>query len=657
MVVGVDVGGTKIAGAVVARDSSPLRVRDPPHAGRRSRAARRRRRRSSTGLRAAVATSPLWRSASGLPSLIDAPTGRVRMSANVDLADIDVRRSSPSGWASRSPSTTTGTWPRWPSTASGAGRRARRHRHADRRDRRRRRRHRRRQGLSRRAAAPAPSWATWWCRRTARPASATAPTTGASRRWQRHGDRPGRRHAGQGGRAARAIEGDADGVRGPRPRRPLPRGRGLRAWRTSSTPMRFLIGGGVGAAGDLLLGPARRGVPGAGAAAQRGRRGRRRHARARAPGRSAPGCSPGSWSTGMPERHRGGWSSSRRRSATWTTCRPARPRRCATADVVACEDTRRTATLLRHAGSTVRMVPVHEHNEAARAEDLVRRMQDGETVALVSDAGMPAVSDPGARIVRAAIDAGIEVSVIPGPSAVEAALVASGLPGRAVCVRRVLSTQGGRAGGAVRAVRAVARERRRVREPAPAGVARSPTSPLPIPIVDGRGVSRADQDARGGRAGHGCRAGRSVLRGRPYGEVTVVIGPSRATPVDGTSSGATVRRAARGGTGAGRAADVAAALGARRPRNAAYREARGGGQARPTTSRRRRGRSPAGPRRRSGPGDRRIRRRPARAICSSTGATETVRPAMSRTGLAKSAEQRGSRHAGCRRVRGTSARR
>lgn len=98
------------------------------------------------------------------------------------------------------------------------------------------------------------------------------------------------------------------------------------------------------------------------------------------------------------------------------------------ADLVACEDTRRTATLLRHVGSTAPMIASHEHNEAERAGELVRRMQAGATVALVSDAGMPVVSDPGARAVTAAIAAGIAVSVIPGPSAVETALVVSGLP-------------------------------------------------------------------------------------------------------------------------------------------------------------------------------------------------------------------------------------
>ncbi len=99
-----------------------------------------------------------------------------------------------------------------------------------------------------------------------------------------------------------------------------------------------------------------------------------------------------------------------------------------TADVVACEDTRRTAVLLRHVGSSAPMVPSHEHNEASRAADLIARIADGATVALVSDAGMPVISDPGWRAVAAAIAAGIVVTVVPGPSAVETALVLSGLP-------------------------------------------------------------------------------------------------------------------------------------------------------------------------------------------------------------------------------------
>ena len=98
------------------------------------------------------------------------------------------------------------------------------------------------------------------------------------------------------------------------------------------------------------------------------------------------------------------------------------------ADVVACEDTRRTRVLLDRFGVSAPLVSYHEHNEEARARELVRRMQDGEVVALVSDAGMPLVSDPGFVLVRESVAAGLAVEVLPGPSAVITALVASGLP-------------------------------------------------------------------------------------------------------------------------------------------------------------------------------------------------------------------------------------
>jgi 16S rRNA (cytidine1402-2'-O)-methyltransferase len=100
------------------------------------------------------------------------------------------------------------------------------------------------------------------------------------------------------------------------------------------------------------------------------------------------------------------------------------------ADVVLCEDTRHTRVLLeRHGLRDARLVSYHEHNEAARTAELLPRLEAGERMALVSDAGMPGVSDPGSRIVRAALDAGVPVTVLPGPSAVETALVASGLGG------------------------------------------------------------------------------------------------------------------------------------------------------------------------------------------------------------------------------------
>jgi len=99
----------------------------------------------------------------------------------------------------------------------------------------------------------------------------------------------------------------------------------------------------------------------------------------------------------------------------------------AAADFVLCEDTRHTRVLLDRHSIGARLLSYHEHNEARRTAELLPRLEAGERIALVSDAGLPGVSDPGARLVRVALDAGVEVTVLPGPSAVETALVASGL--------------------------------------------------------------------------------------------------------------------------------------------------------------------------------------------------------------------------------------
>jgi 16S rRNA (cytidine1402-2'-O)-methyltransferase len=98
------------------------------------------------------------------------------------------------------------------------------------------------------------------------------------------------------------------------------------------------------------------------------------------------------------------------------------------ADVVACEDTRHTRVLLDRHGIRTPLLSLHEHNERARAAEIVRRIASGELVALVSDAGTPLVSDPGFALVRACLAEGLAVEVLPGPSAVVTALVASGLP-------------------------------------------------------------------------------------------------------------------------------------------------------------------------------------------------------------------------------------
>jgi 16S rRNA (cytidine1402-2'-O)-methyltransferase len=100
------------------------------------------------------------------------------------------------------------------------------------------------------------------------------------------------------------------------------------------------------------------------------------------------------------------------------------------ADVVLCEDTRRTAILLgRYEIRARALVSNHRHNEERRIAELVPRLVAGERMAIVSDAGLPGVNDPGSRLVRAALDAGVPVTVLPGASAVETALVASGLAG------------------------------------------------------------------------------------------------------------------------------------------------------------------------------------------------------------------------------------
>jgi 16S rRNA (cytidine1402-2'-O)-methyltransferase len=101
------------------------------------------------------------------------------------------------------------------------------------------------------------------------------------------------------------------------------------------------------------------------------------------------------------------------------------------ADVVACEDTRRTRVLLERYGVQASLISYHEHNERERAAELVERMRGGTVVALVSDAGMPLVSDPGYVLVQGCVAAGLEVEVLPGPSAALAALVASALPAEA----------------------------------------------------------------------------------------------------------------------------------------------------------------------------------------------------------------------------------
>jgi 16S rRNA (cytidine1402-2'-O)-methyltransferase len=99
-----------------------------------------------------------------------------------------------------------------------------------------------------------------------------------------------------------------------------------------------------------------------------------------------------------------------------------------TVNLVAAEDTRRSSILLKHFKISKPLISFHEHNEARRTSELIERLRGGEDVALLTDAGMPSVSDPGYRLVRSSIENRIRIEVIPGPSAVLTALVGSGLP-------------------------------------------------------------------------------------------------------------------------------------------------------------------------------------------------------------------------------------
>jgi 16S rRNA (cytidine1402-2'-O)-methyltransferase len=242
------------------------------------------------------------------------------------------------------------------------------------------------------------------------------------------------------------------------------------------------------------------------------------------------------------------------------------------ADVVACEDTRRTATLLRHVGSDAPMVPTHEHNEASRSGDLVRRMQDGAHVVLVSDAGMPAVSDPGARVVAAAIDADIPVVVIPGAGAVEMALVASGL---------AKGTGYAFAGFAPRKAGELA-----------TFIQRLDTWGEPVVVFEGpkrvgalmRALADHDPDRRVAVCRELTKVHEEVLRGTAAeladritaplkGEVAVVVAPPAEAPAqDEAALAEALMPMIEAGMSPARAADVVAGLGAA-SRNAAYRAA------------------------------------------------------------------------------------
>ena len=236
------------------------------------------------------------------------------------------------------------------------------------------------------------------------------------------------------------------------------------------------------------------------------------------------------------------------------------------ADLVLCEDTRHTRLLLERHGVEARLLSYHRHNEASRITEVLPRLVAGGRLALVSDAGLPCVNDPGARLVAAALEADVTVTVLPGPSAVETALVASGLAGDAY---RFL-------GYLPRAVR----EREALWAdlagwPHPAVAFESPKR-LPAALAS---LAAADPDRRVAVCRELTKVYEDVARDTaaalaeryreaPKGEITLVIGPSTRAAEAAAALEAVVELVAAGSHRGVAASVVARLTGV--PRNALY---------------------------------------------------------------------------------------
>jgi 16S rRNA (cytidine1402-2'-O)-methyltransferase len=218
------------------------------------------------------------------------------------------------------------------------------------------------------------------------------------------------------------------------------------------------------------------------------------------------------------------------------------------ADLIACEDTRHTRKLLDHYGIRKPTISYHEHNEVERSAELAERLRQGETIALVSDAGVPLISDPGYRLVRAALDLGIEVQPVPGPSAVLAALSGSGLPTDSFHFGGFLPAK---AGARARALESMAGETATlVFYEAPHRILETLEAIElllgPRPVVVARELTKIHEEFVRGTAGQ-VRAALSA-RDALKGEITLMIGKAAAPPPDSTSIEDAVAGLERAGT-------------------------------------------------------------------------------------------------------------
>jgi len=218
------------------------------------------------------------------------------------------------------------------------------------------------------------------------------------------------------------------------------------------------------------------------------------------------------------------------------------------ADLIACEDTRETRKLLDHYGIHKPTISYHEHNEAERAEELAARLVAGDTVALVSDAGMPLVSDPGYRLVRAALSNGVRVEPLPGASAALAALAASGLPTDAFYFGGFLPAK---AGQRARTLEALADETATlIFYEAPHRLLETLEAVEqafgPRPVVVARELTKIHEEFLRGTAAE-VRA-QLAGRGSVKGEITLLIGKGAGPKPDDTPVDEVVEALVRAGT-------------------------------------------------------------------------------------------------------------
>jgi 16S rRNA (cytidine1402-2'-O)-methyltransferase len=234
------------------------------------------------------------------------------------------------------------------------------------------------------------------------------------------------------------------------------------------------------------------------------------------------------------------------------------------ADAILCEDTRHTRVLLERHDISARLLSYHEHNEAKRTAELLPRLEAGERIALVSDAGLPGISDPGARLIAAALEAGVPVTVLPGPSAVETALVASGFAGGAYRFVGFLP-RGAKALGGVSGDDPVVAFESPQRLPATLRALAEADPERPVAVCREL-TKKFEEVVRGTAAEVAAR-----FPDPPKGEITIVLGRARAREGEDTAEAvAAVTELVAAGVPRRQAADVVARL-TRVPRNELYR--------------------------------------------------------------------------------------